>query len=115
MNYAKDEVTIALDNELGGTYIGEDDYTLTSNYVEATNINGVHGHNDWMLPNLFDAKRCIKNLTGDDADKEMWTSDTYDATANKIVKYIDEKVVVSHKSKSTTQHFFVIRKQVVTA
>ena len=114
VNYAKDEVTIALSVD-GETSIGNQNYAYALTTIDVFNAASEGGHSDWMLPNLFDAKRCVKNLTGEYAHQEMWTSDAYNATDNKTVHYIDEKIVVGHVAKTDVIFSFVIRKQVVTA
>ena len=117
VNYAKDEVTIALsvEGESGTEILISDNYINALADIGLFNSESAGGHNDWMLPNLFDAKRCVPNLTGSDAGAEMWTSDAYNATDNKTVHYIDEKIVVGHVAKTDAIFFFVVRKQVVTA
>ena len=115
VNYAKDEVIIALSVNGETSIFVTENYTTTLAAIDVFNASEEGGHNDWMLPNLFDAKRCVPNLTGSDAGAEMWTSDAYNATDNKTVHYIDEKIVVGHVAKTDAIFFFVVRKQVVTA
>ena len=110
---------IALTENGGSIPVGHDIYVFAEQAVDTFNNDKEGGYSDWMLPNLFDAKRFIKFVSdiGYSTYNPIWTTDAYDLTKQYTAKYDydNSKVVVGNVDKSVATNFIAIRKQVVTA
>ena len=113
VNYAKDEVIIALAYD-GDIYHADKTLVFAEQEVDTFNNDVENGHSDWMLPSLFDAKRIAINADFG-TDTENWTSTEFDNDEQYIVLYDGTKIITDKNLKSVSTNYVVVRKQVVTA